>query len=516
MKSLKRKLAFSYGLLILIIFAVSAWSIYHVGNLGRAAGGTKEALEHQNPAAVLAAIEHVITSSRHAEISIIVVGVLALALALVFAWRFAKYVADPISTLMDKARRIGEGDFDQRIEISSRDELSALAGEFNRMAARLRDVRRSDLWCLLVERKKSDAVIDSIYEPVIVTDARGHVTKINSAARQLFGDSQRGGNEAASDLSLSGVTGGERILSAIQSAVTMQRPVAVEDKAALVPIKVGGAERSFRVRATPMRDGDGKMIGAVTVLEDITALTELDKLKTEFIAVASGKLREPLHSLQLALHAVTEGYTGELNDQQADMLASARQNAERLDELMNDLLELAEMESGTLRLSTERLRPVDLARAAIEKFRFAAECRHIKLEANVWPDLSWVVADRRAVARIFDNLLSNALRHTPRDGSVTIEASEQCGRVFFSVRDTGEGIPEESLPDLFGRFVRIGDKPGGTGLGLALVKRLVEAQGGQVRVESRPGEGATFTFTLIEGGPSSVRTITTNLAVARP
>lgn len=511
MKSLKRKLAFSYGLLIIIIFIVSAWSIYHVGNVGRAAGSTKEALEHQDPAAVLVAIERVLSASKHAEISIIVTGVLALALALIFAWRFAKYVADPLSTLTDKARRIGEGDFDQRIEISTQDELRSLAEEFNRMAARLRDVRRSDYGRLLVEQKKSDAVIDSIYEPVIVTDARGHVTKINTAARRLFSDSRRNGDNY---LSLSGVTGGEHILSAIQSAVTMQRPVAVEDKAALVPIKVGGAECSFRVRATPMRDADGRMLGAVTVLEDITSLTELDKLKTEFISVASGKLREPLHTLQLALHAVTGGYTGELNDQQSDMLESARQNAEKLEELINDLLELAEMESGTLRLSTERLRPIDLARAAIEKFRFAADSKQIKLEANVWPDLSWVVADRRAVARIFDNLLSNAIRHTSRDGSVTIEASEQCGRVFFSVRDTGEGIPEEFLPELFGRFVRIGDKPGGTGLGLALVKRLVEAQGGQVRVESRPGEGTTFTFTLIEGGPSSVRT-TTNDAMRK-
>ena len=293
-------------------------SIYHVGNLGRAAGSTKEALEHQDPASVLAAIEHVITASRHAEISIIVAGALALALALVFAWRFAKYVADPISVLTDKARRIGEGDLDQHIEISSRDELGALAEEFNRMTARLRDVRRSDYGRLLVERKKSDAVIDSIYEPVIVTDARGHIAKINAAARQLFGN----GSEAAGGMSLSGVTGGERILDAISSAVTMQRPVVVEGKAALVPIKIGGAERSFRVRATPMRDGEGRMIGAVTVLEDITAMTELDKLKTEFISVASGKLREPLHSLQLALHAVIEGYTGELNDQQADRFAA--------------------------------------------------------------------------------------------------------------------------------------------------------------------------------------------------
>jgi signal transduction histidine kinase len=254
-----------------------------------------------------------------------------------------------------------------------------------------------------------------------------------------------------------------------------------------------------------MRDSDGHLLGAVAVLEDITALAELDKLKTEFISVASAKLKEPLRSLQLALHTVIEGGADELNEQQTSMLEDARENAERLDELMRDLLELAEIESGALRLATERLRPVELARDAVERFQFAAECQHIKLENNVWPDLPWVIADRKAVGRILQNLLANALRHTARDGQVTVEARERVGRVLFSVRDTGEGIAEDQLPLLFGRFVQVGGKPGGTGLGLALVKRLVEAQGGQVSVESRLGEGSTFSFSLPVGGPSSVR-----------
>jgi NtrC-family two-component system sensor histidine kinase KinB len=116
-----------------------------------------------------------------------------------------------------------------------------------------------------------------------------------------------------------------------------------------------------------------------------------------------------------------------------------------------------------------------------------------------------VVGDRRAIASILDNLLSNAIRHTDRGGSVAIEANEHVGRIHFSVRDTGEGIPEQYLPTIFSRFNRVGDRVDGTGLGLALVKRLVEAQGGQVSVESRPGEGATFTFALTTGGPASVR-----------
>jgi PAS domain S-box-containing protein len=475
MGSLRRKLAFSYGLLIVIILAVSAWGIYHMAPLGRA-------------------------------VDVLLVA-LALITTLVFAWRFTAYVVDPISELSRKAKRIGEGDLDQHIEIQSQDEIGELAAEFNRMAARLRDLRKSDYWRLLIEQKKSNAVIDAIYEPVIVTDAQGHVTKVNRAAQQLF---RPAGVEAErdGDLSLSSFTAGERILRSVRDAVSMQRPVAAEGEAALVPIKVGGAEKSFRLRTTPMRDEDGRLLGAVTVLEDITAITEVDKIKTDFISVASGKLREPLHSLQLALHTVVEGYTGELNEQQITMLLSARENAEQLEEIMADLLELAEMESGARRLSPERLRPIDLARSAIERFQPYAESKRVKLENKVWPDLAWVYADRQAVKRILDNLLSNAIRHTGRDGTVSIEAQERADRVFFSVSDTGEGIAEQYLPNIFGRFVKIDDRSaGGTGLGLALVKRLVEAQGGQVLVESRVGEGSTFTFTLPPGGPASVRTL---------
>src|SRR5262249_5249862 len=217
------------------------------------------------------------------------------------------------------------------------------------------------------------------------------------------------------------------------------------------------AERSYRMRTTPMRDEDGRMLGAVTVLEDITALREVDLVKTEFISVASEKLREPLRSLQLALHAVLTGVTGDLNDKQIEMLSDARQAAEQLDEMMSDLMQLAEIESGARPMAIERLRPIDLARAAIERFQSAADSKHLKLENCIWPDVSWVMGDRRAMKSIFDNLLSNAIRHTGRDGVVKIEATERSdGRVYFSVSDTGEGIPEEHLPNLFGRFVQVG------------------------------------------------------------
>ena len=449
-----------------------------------------------NQQAMVAASERATSQSWRAQVSTAALAAIALLLALFFAWRFTAYLIDPITALTAKAKQIAEGDFDQHLEISPQDEIGVLATEFNRMAIRLRDLRQSDYWRILIEQKKSDAVIDSIFEPVIVTDARGRVTKLNRAATQLFGKS---GNDSHDEnvVALSGTSAGQSILQAVKDAVAMQRPVAAEGEAALVPFKVGGAERSYRLRTTPMRDSEGRLLGAVSVLEDVTSIRELDRLKTEFVSVASNKLRTPLHSLQMALHTLIEGYTGDLSEKQQELLLSARQDSEQLEELMRDLLELAEIESGTRHLSAEPVKPVELVRSAIEQHRASAESKHIRLEHTLSPDLPRVVADRRAVRRIFDNLLSNAIRHTERDGQVTISASERDSRVIFSVEDTGIGIPEEYLPTLFGRFVHIkGAASGGTGLGLALVKRLVETQGGQVGVKSRVGEGTTFTFTL--------------------
>ena len=608
MGSLKQKLQFSYGLLILVILAACLWGIYHFSRLGRAvdvilvnnyksivaAENMKEALErqdsavlfwisgqvdkasqqfaanrekflrefdvasnnitepgekeiisdiqaryagyreqlertieakktpvsdlptryfselepaflglksrlddllHLNQQAMVKASDRAKAESRRAQNSMIAFAMAAVLLAFLFAWRFTTYVVYPISALTDKAKNISEGDFDQHIDISSQDEIGVLAAEFNRMALRLRDLRKSDYWRLLLEQKKSDAVIDSIYEPVIVTDARGQVAKMNRAAKALFDGASP--EAAGNQLSLSDFSAGQRVLKAVQDAVSMQRPVASEGDAPLVPVKLGGSERSYRLRTNPMRDEDGRLVGSVTVLEDITALRELDQLKTQFISVASAKLRAPLRALQMALHAVVEGYAGDLNESQQDMLRNAREQADQLDELMNDLLELAEIESGTRRLTLAPFRPVELVRPAVERHLPSAECKHVELEVDVWPDLPRVIADKEAVRRILDNLLSNAIRHTGHNGRVTISASERSGKIFFTVKDTGEGIPQEYLPTLFGRFVQVGAKPGGgTGLGLALVKRLVEAQGGQVSVESRLGEGSTFTFTV--------------------
>jgi signal transduction histidine kinase len=243
-----------------------------------------------------------------------------------------------------------------------------------------------------------------------------------------------------------------------------------------------------------MRDGEGKLLGAVTVLEDVTELALVDRFKTRFLSVASQKLRDPLQRLRLSLYALSQGHAGELRPLQRELINSAESEAERLNDLMADLIEVGELETGRRDLRTEKLRPIDILHDALHRYRDEARAKTIDIELSVFADLAYVNADRRAVRTILDNLLSNALRYTPQGGEIRLGATEMRDRIQFFVRDNGRGIETERLPTVFGRFSE--GSSDGTGLGLALVRRLVESQNGQVSVESRLGHGTTFSFTL--------------------
>jgi NtrC-family two-component system sensor histidine kinase KinB len=431
-----------------------------------------------------------------------VVAWVAIPAAICIAVGLAMSVLGPLRRAAEQARAIGQGNLEQRLEWSADDSLGRIANDVNRMVVHVRDLRETEFGRKQMEHQLSDAVVQSIFEPVIVTDARGQVLKLNTAAEQLLG-------EAAVDrMALENTPGGQKILKAVRDAVSMQRPVAHEGEAALLPMWIGQAERSYRLRTTPIRDTDGKLLGAVSVLEDVTELQDLDRFKTRFIAVASDKLRTPLEQLRLALYSLTKGFAGDLRPLQSDLIHGAQEEAERLNDLMADLIDVAELDTGRRELRMERLRPIDVLRDAALRFQEEARKRDVQIQIEAFSDLSPIHGDRRALKSVMDNLLSNALRFTPPKGTIVLQAEEQKKRVQFFVRDSGIGIEPERLKRIFGRFVQgprsedevrgaVGSAgPDGTGLGLALVRRLLELMHGQVSVESRVGHGTTFSFTL--------------------
>jgi signal transduction histidine kinase len=419
------------------------------------------------------------------------VAAVAIAAATVYS------VLAPIRGVARDARKIAEGNMEHRVEWSSHDNFGLIAVEFNRLAVRLRDLRDSEAGRRQMEFQLSDAVLQSIFEPIIVTDGKGHVLKVNQAAAEVLGD-------AASDrMALTNTPGGDKILSAIRDAVSLQKAVAAEGEAAMLPMRIGKSERSYRLRTTPMRDSEGRLLGTVTTLEDVTSLQDTDRFKTQFISVASRKLRDPLLQLRRGLYALGQGFGGDLTSLQTELVASASQESEKLNDLMADLIEVAELDTGKRELKLERLRPLPALREARDRFCDEASQKRIRVDVNAYADLAFVKADRRALRSILDNLLSNAIRFTPNEGEILLAAEETKEVVRFTVRDTGRGIEAERLKTIFDRFNPFSES--GTGMGLALVRRLVESLGGQIAVESRLGHGTTFRFTLPVAAVEAVR-----------
>jgi NtrC-family two-component system sensor histidine kinase KinB len=474
MLTLYQRLIFGYVLLLALLLAVG---VHDARSLHQAA-----VLDHHPAASAVAQRAMIITTVCMVSGILIAVG-------------FLMSIIRPIRRTAAAARRIGQGELQQRIEWRSRDDLGTIATELNRMAVRLRDLRDTEYGRKQMEQQLSDAVVQSIFEPVIVTDAKGHVLKLNQAASEVLGE-----KAAADRMALTNTPGGERILRAVRDAVSMRESVARTDEAAMMPMKLGEGQRSYRLRTTPMRDSEGKLLGAVSVLEDITEMQDIDRFKTRFLSVASRKLRQPLEQLRLSLYTLTSGFAGELRPLQEEVIHGAEEEAERLNDLMSDLIEVSELDTGRREIRMDRFRPIDILRDACSRARDEVRAKNIDIQIDAFADLSHVNGDRRALRSIMDNLMTNAVRYTPENGTILLQAKEQEDKVQFIVRDSGRGIEAERLPTIFGRFNAAHDQgtgqETGTGLGLALVHRLVELLGGQISVESRLGHGATFSFTL--------------------
>ena len=246
-----------------------------------------------------------------------------------------------------------------------------------------------------------------------------------------------------------------------------------------------------------MRDEEGRLLGAVTLLGDITRWREIDRLKSEFIATASHELRTPFTSVQMGIHLLLENAAGALTDAQRDILATCREDCERLDKLLRDLLDLSRIEAGQNAPHLGPISATTLVSTAVAAVRSQVESHECTLTIDVPPGLPTVRADRLQIERVVANLVSNAVRHTERGGEISITATQRDGHVAISVADTGSGIPPEYLPRIFDKFVQVPNAPsGGAGLGLAIAKHIVEAHGGQISVRSEMGHGTTFTFTL--------------------
>jgi NtrC-family two-component system sensor histidine kinase KinB len=267
------------------------------------------------------------------------------------------------------------------------------------------------------------------------------------------------------------------------------------DKA--ISLRVDDQERFFLPRVVGMRDENGNIFGAVIVLQDVTRFRLLDEVKTNLVSTVSHELKTPLTSVRMGLHLLLEERIGSLTRKQTEILLAAREDSERLLRIINDLLDLARLESTETRQVFETVSPGSLINAAIERSEPLAESRGFKLKGKAESGLPLVNVDPRQIHHVFSNLISNAAKHSKFGDTILVAAQQVHSSIRFSVADNGPGIPKELQNRLFERFFRLpGSDREGVGLGLAITREIVTAHGGTVGVHSSPGDGSEFYFDL--------------------
>ncbi len=401
----------------------------------------------------------------------------------------------PLSILTQAVHRLEQGDFNARVSVPGKDEIAQLAVDFNTMAKHISEYRSSSLGELLQAQHAAQAAIDSLPDPVIIFDIAGKLLNVNRAAEEvlpLVFDPQVADPLGKVNPDIRAVL--ERVCSHVLGGKGPYAPKGFEE-AVRVPSPEG--DHYFLPRATPVYAEQGGIAGATVILQDVTRLRRFDELKNDLVATVAHEFRTPLTSLRMAIHLCLEEVAGPVTEKQADLLYAAREDCDRLQAIVDELLDLARMQAGRLELKPLPTAAAALVETAVNAYQAMAAGQALRLEAAVHPGVGEVVADRDRLHIVFANLLTNAIRHTPAGGSIHVRAYPADGVVRFEVADTGEGIPQEYLQKIFERFYRVPGAPSGSaGLGLSIAKEIVEAHGGEIGVESKVGQGSTFWFTL--------------------
>ncbi|MFZ5364009.1 MAG: ATP-binding protein [Patescibacteria group bacterium] len=482
------------------------------------------------------------------ELTIIVIlaclGIIILSIFLASA--LAKAISGPIKKLTSAAKIISEGDLTKRVEIKSKDEIGQLALTFNKMAERLASYT-GELERKIAERTKEineklkeiietnsnlketqgamlnlledarilegelsrensrlNAVLASMGEGLFVVDQNQQVMLINQTAERmlmikggevigknintLFQVTRKEGTvEKSDDQMVCALTKGEACVTRAEDEIYL-----TTTQGKKFPI--------FQI-STPLYDEAGKIIGAVIVFRDVSERKKLDESRTSFISIASHQLRTPLTSMRWFSEMLIAGDAGEINDTQKKFVERIYQGTDRMINLVNLLLQIARVEAGRVKVEPVPINFKNLIRGVSLALRSSISGKSQKLEVKINPDPFPIISmDQEVIWQVFQNLLSNASRYAPEKSTITVSIEKKDEMAEIAVIDKGIGIPKDSQSKIFEKFFRADNAlklvPEGSGLGLSLVRSLVEGWGGKIWFESKEGVGTTFYFTV--------------------
>jgi PAS domain S-box-containing protein len=351
------------------------------------------------------------------------------------------------------------------------------------------------------ETSKSEAIVQSIADGVVVNDAHGVILLVNTAAEQILGRSAESvlGQDVRTVFEVFSPGGREKALSGIESL--MASAASPDFKSETVQTMLETTDRTVGAHLAPVVAQGDEFLGIVTVFRDITKEAEADRAKRKFITGISHELRTPMTSVKGYTDLLCKGRVGDVNKEQQKFLSAIKSNADRLAALINDLIDLAQLEEGPGKMDLKPLQMEEVIREATSLWRQPIEEKGLTLEVDVAEGLPEVRGDRERIVQVLANLLSNACQYTLSGGRIALSVSLAEETLRVDVTDTGIGIAPEDQDRVFDRFYRadhpvVQQESDGAGLGLALAKMFVEMHGGRIWVDSELGRGSTFSFTL--------------------
>lgn len=425
------------------------------------------------------------TNAERAKVWVSITAFLCFIVAFTLLVNLPANIADPIKELTKSIEEIANKNYSKRVNFEEHNEFGDLAQSFNQMAKKLEEYSESNLAKLLLQKKRIETLIENMTDPVIGLDETGKILFANTSAENIL------------DLSKSELLGEEinylaeknDLLKVIISQKTVQNKT--------LKIFVDGKESYFEKEFLPINmipTGEKLPIanGKVIMLKNVTPFKELDFAKTNFIANVSHELKTPVAAIRLSLQLLENKTIGDLNKDQQQLVASIDEDAERILKITSELLNMTQVESGSIKISLHPVDPLKIINYAIDTNKTIADSRGIKFDVNVIENVK-IMADSEKTAWVLTNLISNAVRYSYDHSTIKISINSKNDRVQISVKDFGQGIAPEYTDKIFERYFRVpGTRKTGTGLGLSISKEFLEAQGGKINLITEFGTGSEF------------------------
>lgn len=430
------------------------------------------------------AIVQKVSASEHAGeralLWITLTGTFCALLALSLLFGLPNQFLDPIRKLTEGIDRITQGQYRERVHLQRKDEFGFMAQRFNAMAGELERWENSNLARVMEEKARAEAVINSLRDPSIGLDDQDRILFMNQQAAELIGvqPSELVGR------AVSEVAGQYDLLAYILRAQGSTTFKAV----------LGEREQQFTVENAPVHAGEDR-IGTVYTLHNVTPYLERDQAKTMFLATISHELKTPLASTDLGLGLLERQQAAQLTADQSAIISDLRKDHQRLVRIVSELLDMAQVETGRVRVNAAAHDLNGIVRDAVDALRPTSEAKRIRVETDLGATPLIVHADAEKAVWALINLLSNAHRHAQADSTITVAGKASGTDVLLTVTDRGSGIAEAQLEHLFKRFTP--HDPKGTGLGLSIAQDLMRAMQGDITLGSTGPEGTTFIMRFV-------------------